>query len=84
MTTVQPMASAMNLTAPAAPTFFNKVRAGNRNSLMMVGVAVAILIAIIMFMRRKSAPAPKKKKKERYSMEDASEAAKRVMKKMMR
>jgi hypothetical protein len=37
MTTVQPMASAMNLTAPA-PTFMNKLRAGNRPTLFKVGI----------------------------------------------
>ena len=39
--TVQPMASAVNLTAPA-PTFMNKVRAGNRPTLMKIGAVVAV------------------------------------------
>ena len=65
---VQPMASAVNLTAPA-PTFMNKVRAGNRPTLMKIGAVVAILIAIILFMRRGS------KKKEEYSMKAAMEAS---------
>ena len=72
---VQPMASAVNLTAPAT-TFMNKVRAGNRPTLMKIGAVVAILIAIILFMRRGS-----KKKKEEYSMKEARLAAKRAMKK---
>ena len=76
---VQPMASAVNLTAPA-PTFMNKVRAGNRPTLMKIGAVVAILIAIILFMRRGS----KKKEKEEYSMRKAAMAAKRAMKKLMR
>lgn len=67
---VQPMASAVNLTAPT-PTFMNKVRAGNRPTLMKVGAAVAVLIAIVLFMRRGS-----KKKKEKYLM--------KKMRKMMR
>ena len=74
---VQPMASAVNLTAPA-PTFMNKVRAGNRPTLMKIGAVVAVLIAIIIFMRRGS-----KKKKEEYSAKKAA-AAKRMMKKLMR
>lgn len=76
---VQPMASAVNLTAPA-PTFMNKVRAGNRPTLMKIGAVVAVLIAIILFMRRGS----KKKEKEEYSMRKAAMAAKRAMKKLMR
>jgi len=76
--TVQPMASAVNLTAPA-PTFMNKVRAGNRPTLMKIGAVVAVLIAIIIFMRRGS-----KKKKEEYSAKKAAAAAKRMMKKLMR
>lgn len=85
MTTVQPMASAMNLTAPA-PTFMNKLRAGNRPTLLKVGAVIVILIVVVMFMRRgKSKPKPKKKRgKEKYSMDDAADAAKRVMKKLMR
>ena len=75
---VQPMASAVNLTAPA-PTFMNKVRAGNRPTLMKIGAVVAVLIAIIIFMRRGS-----KKKKEEYSAKKAAAAAKRMMKKLMR
>ena len=75
---VQPMASAVNLTAPA-PTFMNKVRAGNRPTLMKIGAVVAILIAIILFMRRGS------KKKEEYSMKAAMDnAANRAMKKFRR
>tara|TARA_R110001632_G_scaffold71843_2_gene166437 strand:+ start:2141 stop:2353 length:213 start_codon:yes stop_codon:yes gene_type:complete len=68
---VQPMASAMNLTAPT-PTFMNKVRAGNRPTLMKVGAVVAVLIAIVLYMRRSSS----KKKKEKYLM--------KKMRKMMR
>ena len=75
---VQPMASAVNLTAPA-PTFMNKVRAGNRPTLMKIGAVVAVLIAIIIFMRRGS-----KKKKEEDSAKKAAAAAKRMMKKLMR
>ena len=66
---VQPMASAVNLTAPT-PTFMNKVRARNGPTLMKVGAAVAVLIAIIIFIRRSS------KKKEKYLM--------KKMRKMMR
>ena len=76
---VQPIASAVNLTAPA-PTFMNKVRAGNRPTLMKIGAVIAVLIAIILFMRRGS----KKKEKEEYSMRKAAMAAKRAMKKLMR
>jgi uncharacterized membrane protein YgaE (UPF0421/DUF939 family) len=84
MTTVQPMASAMNLTAPA-PTFMNKLRAGNRPTLFKVGIVIAILIAIVMFMRSgKSKKKRKRRRKEKYSMDDAADAAKRVMKKIMR
>jgi uncharacterized membrane protein YgaE (UPF0421/DUF939 family) len=81
MTTVQPMASAMNLTAPA-PTFMNKLRAGNRPTLFKVGIVIAILIAIVMFMR--GGKSKKRRRKEKYSMDDAADAAKRVMKKIMR
>ena len=81
MTTVQPMASAMNLTAPA-PTFMNKLRAGNRPTLLKVGVVIAILIVVVMFMRR--GKSEKRRRKEKYSMDDAADAAKRVMKKIMR
>jgi hypothetical protein len=82
MTTVQPMASAMNLTAPA-PTFMNKLRAGNRPTLFKVGIVIAILIAIVMFMRGGKSK-KKRRRKEKYSMDDAADAAKRVMKKIMR
>jgi hypothetical protein len=82
MTTVQPMASAMNLTAPA-PTFMNKLRAGNRPTLFKVGIVIAILIAIVMFMRGGKSK-KKRRRKEKYSMDDATDAAKRVMKKIMR
>lgn len=68
---VQPMASAMNLTAPT-PTFMNKVRAGNRPTLMKVGAVVAVLIAIVLYMRRSGS----KEKKEKYLM--------KKMRKMMR
>ena len=81
MTTVQPMASAMNLTAPA-PTFMNKLRAGNRPTLLKVGVVIAILIGVVLFMRR--GKSNKRRRKEKYSMDDAADAAKRVMKKIMR
>ena len=81
MTTVQPMASAMNLTAPA-PTFMNKLRAGNRPTLFKVGIVIAILIVVVMFMR--SGKSKKRRRKEKYSMDDAADAAKRVMKKIMR
>ena len=81
MTTVQPMASAMNLTAPA-PTFMNKLRAGNRPTLLKVGAVIAILIVVVMFMR--SGKSKKRRRKEKYSMDDAADAAKRVMKKIMR
>jgi hypothetical protein len=81
MTTVQPMASAMNLTAPA-PTFMNKLRAGNRPTLLKVGAVIAILIVVVMFMR--GGKSKKKRGKEKYSMDDAADAAKRVMKKIMR
>ena len=84
MTTVQPMASAMNLTAPA-PTFMNKLRAGNRPTLFKVGIVIAILIAIVMFMRGgKSKKKKKRRRKEKYSMDDATDAAKKMMKKIMR
>ena len=72
------MASAVNLTAPA-PTFMNKVRAGNRPTLMKIGAVFAVLIVIILFMRRGS-----KKKKEEYSAKQAAAAAKRMVKKFMR
>jgi membrane protein insertase Oxa1/YidC/SpoIIIJ len=81
MTTVQPMASAMNLTAPA-PTFMNKLRAGNRPTLFKVGIVIAILIAIVMFMR--GGKSKKRRRKEKYSMDDAADAAKKMMKKIMR
>lgn len=83
MTTVQPMASAMNLTAPA-PTFMNKLRAGNRPTLLKVGAVIVILIVVVMFMRRGKSKPKKKRGKEKYSMDDAADAAKRVMKKLMR
>jgi uncharacterized membrane protein YciS (DUF1049 family) len=76
------MASAMNLTAPA-PTFMNKLRAGNRPTLFKVGIVIAILIAIVMFMRGGKSK-KKRRRKEKYSMDDAADAAKRVMKKIMR
>jgi membrane protein insertase Oxa1/YidC/SpoIIIJ len=82
MTTVQPMASAMNLTAPA-PTFMNKLRAGNRPTLFKVGIVIAILIAIVMFMRGGKSK-KKRRRKEKYSMDDATDAAKKMMKKIMR
>jgi hypothetical protein len=82
MTTVQPMASAMNLTAPA-PTFMNKLRAGNRPTLFKVGIVIAILIAIVMFMRGGKSK-KKRRRKEKYSMDDAADAAKKMMKKIMR
>jgi hypothetical protein len=82
MTTVQPMASAMNLTAPA-PTFMNKLRAGNRPTLFKVGIVIAILIAIVMFMRGGKSK-KKRRRKEKYSMDDAADAAKKMMKNIMR
>jgi hypothetical protein len=82
MTTVQPMASAMNLTAPA-PTFMNKLRAGNRPTLLKVGAVIAILIVVVMFMRGGKSK-KRRRRKEKYSMDDAADAAKRVMKKIMR
>jgi hypothetical protein len=82
MTTVQPMASAMNLTAPA-PTFMNKLRAGNRPTLFKVGIVIAILIAIVMFMRGGKSK-KKRRRKEKYSMDDATDAAKKMMKNIMR
>ena len=60
---VQPIASAMNLTAPT-PTFMNKAMAGNRPTLMKAGAVVAVLIAIILYMRRSGS----KEKKEKYLM----------------
>jgi hypothetical protein len=83
MTTVQPMASAMNLTAPA-PTFMNKLRAGNRPTLFKVGIVIAILIAIVMFMRGGKSKKKKRRRKEKYSMDDAADAAKKMMKNIMR
>ncbi len=50
----------------------NKVRAGNRPTLMKVGAVVAGLIAIVLYMRRSGS----KEKKEKYWM--------KKMRKMMR
>jgi len=48
---VQPMASAVNLTTPA-PTFMNKVRAGNRPTLIKIGAVIATLVTVILIIRR--------------------------------
>lgn len=51
--TVQPMASAVNLTAPTStPTFMNKVRAGNRPTLIKIGAVIATLVTVILIIRR--------------------------------
>jgi len=48
---VQPLASAVNLTTPA-PTFMNKVRAGNRPTLIKIGAVIATLVTVILIIRR--------------------------------
>jgi|TARA_B110000305_G_C19175388_1_gene509383 hypothetical protein len=67
--TVQPMASAVNFTAP---TFMNKVRAGNRPTLVKIGAVIATLVTVILIIRRF--------KGEKYT----SLSARRRMKKAMK